>query len=213
MRIDCAAAMLELAAWGDSNFSAYQWLTLPSEAAIAVAQQSLLSLKAIDEDYSVTKLGQRMTGYGVEPSIAVMLDYAMATGDDESAQQALTLSALFSEADIFDHQAGIDGNLLARLEVVAYGAGNMMIHHNRLARVKHLAKQLARKIGVNWHYSSVDHGLVARLLLQAWPGRLAKKTRWRQRRILISERPGRQPGRRCAKRLGVRHRDHEQSWG
>jgi ATP-dependent helicase HrpB len=213
MRIDCAAAMLELAAWGDSNFSAYQWLTLPSEAAIAVAQQSLLSLKAIDEDYSVTKLGQRMTGYGVEPSIAVMLDYAMATGDDESAQQALTLSALFSEADIFDHQAGIDGNLLARLDVIAYGAGNMMIHHNRLARVKHLAKQLARKIGVNWHYSNVDHGLVARLLLQAWPGRLAKKTRWRQRRILISERPGRQPGRRCAKRMGVRHRDHEQSWG
>ncbi|CAH0990153.1 ATP-dependent RNA helicase HrpB [Sinobacterium norvegicum] len=175
MRIDCSSTMLELAAWGDSDFSAYRWLQQPSSAAVAVAEHSLLSIGAIDGETAVTALGERITRYGVEPRIAVMLDYAQRQDGGEVVQQALTLCAILSEADIIDQQQAGSGSLLARLEVVAFGAGPLKIHHNRLARVKHLAKQLARKVGVTWQYTHVEPAIIAELLLQAWPGRLARQ--------------------------------------
>ena len=101
LQADLTSLTLELIRWGVKNYNDVNWLTPAPKPHFEIAIQTLLSLNLIDLvelKHRITPLGSAAVGFGLHPSLAAML--LQATGDTEKPL-ACELAALLSERDIF----------------------------------------------------------------------------------------------------------------
>lgn len=98
-RVDLAATVLSLHAWGRSDVRGFGWFDPPPEAMLVAAERLLAMLGALtsDTDGQITPLGRRILSLPVHPRLAAML---LAASDQGLAREGATLAALLSEKDI-----------------------------------------------------------------------------------------------------------------
>jgi ATP-dependent helicase HrpB len=185
LETDLSPLLLELAAWGVSDTSGLAWLDPPPEAAVTVARRLLIQLSALDEGGMITPLGSAMARLPLHPRLARLLLRAEECG---CSALGCDLAALLSERDIFrpagqsvPRHAG-DSDPADRLEALAAwrkgGAGRAaaIVDATAVAAVDRTARQLMRLMpaSVQKHGDMVADDHVNRLLLAAYPDRLAR---------------------------------------
>ena len=90
---DLTAFALELACWGAPGGRGLALLDPPPEAALAVAEQTLRGLGAVDDEGRATARGRALTAVGVHPRLArALLDGAPLVGRRRAAEVVALLS-------------------------------------------------------------------------------------------------------------------------
>jgi ATP-dependent helicase HrpB len=217
---DLAPLVLELAAWGVQDPASLSWLDAPPVAGVAAAKELLFDLGAIDRNGLPTETGRRMAEFPVHPRLARMLIRGMELG---LAGAASSLAALLTERDIFRHGPGETGpvcesDLFERYEVLngRQRRPGLMFHDAAVRAVERAASQLVRLTGKSAkmrHVSSperltIENGRkldaedAARLLLAAYPDRIARQREQGSDRYLLAN--GR--GAHISQKSGVRNR-------
>ncbi len=193
---DLTGFLLELFLWGENDYSRINWLTPPPESHFDSAKKVLLNLGLIDETTKITELGRKSVALGLTPRLAAIL--LQAKGETEKGI-ACELAALLSAREIFLHQTGTDivDRLLALQEykvnrkaalkdfpIERESVESTLVHVRSLRTLL----QLGQKIPV----FSLDqlHDLSGRLLLFAYPDRLAKQRAKNDNRYLLANGKG-----------------------
>jgi ATP-dependent helicase HrpB len=97
-RVDLAGAMLELYAWGETDFLELPWLELPRDDSIESAKRLLERLGAIHENH-ITPMGRSLVQFPLHPRLSRIVVEATRAG---CLEQACLLAAMLSERDPFD---------------------------------------------------------------------------------------------------------------
>ncbi|HSW63535.1 MAG TPA: ATP-dependent helicase HrpB [Dissulfurispiraceae bacterium] len=191
---DLAPLVLELAVWGIKDPLQLRWLDLPQQAAWESARQLLFDLDALDSAGYATKTGKAMAGLPLHPRLARLLMYAV---EMKVPKLGADLAALLSERDILRRPAGradvCEPDITERLRAFAsWHAGGEQrsdIDSFALRVVDRTIRQLCRLLRVSAEYADAahDHNMIARLLLAAYPDRLAKKRDDGEGRFLLAQ--------------------------
>jgi len=207
---DLSPLMLELAVWGTTDPLSLSWLDPPPEAGVTAARRLLQELGALDGKGLVTDVGRKMACFPVHPRLARMLIRGKEMG---LAEAASCMAALISERDIFRYRPGevapvCESDLLERYEALR-GRTRPTSGHvqgTAMAAVERTAAQLARLagVGVSKALSGTGPGPedTARLLMAAYPDRIARQREGEKDRYLLAG--GR--GARLSGKSGVRDR-------
>ncbi|WP_303900851.1 ATP-dependent helicase HrpB [Thiohalomonas denitrificans] len=187
---DLAPLALELAAWGVRQTTDLPWVDSPPAAALQQARDLLGELGALDREGRITPLGREMVGLPVHPRLSRMMLIAKVEG---RAALACDLAALLSERDLLRGAAGRgSSDLTARLEaLVAYrhdggAAARLRDADPGACRVvDRIAGQWRRTLGAGKTVDG-DTREVGRLLLLAYPERLAQRRSGREARFVLS---------------------------
>lgn len=180
LETDLSPLLLELAAWGTTDPKELLWLDPPPEGATAVASKLLGELGAIDASGKITASGREMARLPLHPRLAGMLLYAGKTG---CIATACDLAALLSERDIVPRMHG--GNhgaerldLTERLELLRKwrltGHTDAVIDNAAVKTVVRVADQLLRIFSISPAKTDTDPEQIKRLLLIAYPDRVAR---------------------------------------
>ena len=176
---DLSGVALELALWGVNDPLVLPWLDPPPAAAYAEARRLLRSLGALTGQFAVTPIGRRMGGLGVHPRLSRLL---LAGEDGGYAGAAASCCALLAERDLLPRRFGrklrvkSDNDLFDRYEALVGwrdGARDGEVDPAAVAAVERLARQLFRNTRKNQDRPGFDAGVAGRLLLTAYPDRLA----------------------------------------
>lgn len=193
---DLTSLALELAVWGIKEPSGLSWLDTPPAPAWNAAIELLKALGALDPDGSVSPAGKVMAGLPLHPRLAKLLVRAGELGFHAAGAD---LAALLSERDIIRRQESgrmiYDSNpdISDRLEILRQWrkgeeGGGMDIWAVR--NVDRIAKQLLHLAPVTRGKPATltnDNELISRLLLCAFPDRIAKKRAEEDGRFVISQ--------------------------
>ncbi len=127
-RVDLAATILELHAWGKSDVRAFGWYEAPDEQALQSAEDLLTMLGAIDPAGKITAIGQTLALLPVHPRLGRLMVAAVRAG---MLREGALLAALISEKDIVrgqwadrnslaagQHRLAGSSDLLARLTML-----------------------------------------------------------------------------------------------
>lgn len=122
-RVDLAAPVLQLMAWGESDPAAFGWFEAPSSEALDTAREQLDRLGATDA-HGVSAEGRRLARLPVHPRLARLLSEGHRRGVTDDAALA---AAILSERDPLRPERGPDAtpptpsfsDLLDRVEAVA----------------------------------------------------------------------------------------------
>ncbi len=183
---DLAPLVLELASWGETEPQRLSWLDPPSSSRVDKAKRLLKDLRALDAADKITEIGQKMLRFPVPPRMARLIVTAEA---ENQGALACELAALLSERDLTGpgtatHASNCD--LISRwyrlhAEPATPGARS----------VRRVAEHLKRVIGatgtVRW---PADHQIVQRLLISAWPDRVARQRQAGSDRYLMTDGSG-----------------------
>lgn len=178
---DLSALVLDLLIWGAGNYDSINWLTPPPRPHFDAAQIILLSLGLVDTDHKVTAFGESAAKIGLTPRLAVMLLWAQ--GEVERGI-ALELAALLADRDIFYQYRGVDitDRLLALQDYKENRRQAMHLHPLKQGATEQLltsAAMFKRQLRINSKtklYTLAQlQSVVGKLLLQAYPDRLAKR--------------------------------------
>lgn len=101
LRVDLCGAILQLLCWGETDMTAFPWLTPPRESAVAQAFEVLSLLGAIS-DRTVTPLGRQLNSLPLQPRLARLLVEGQQLG---IARTAALAAAILSERDVFDRRS------------------------------------------------------------------------------------------------------------
>jgi ATP-dependent helicase HrpB len=178
---DLANLILDLLAWGLTDYTTINWLTPPPLAHFEAAKQLLHFLGLINESGKITPLGTKASKLGLNPRLATMLLKAQ-----NSLEKGLAceLSALLSESDIFYAKCGVDiiERLLALQEYKVQKKLALQSWPLKGAAVEQIlstVRSLKNSLNISSNtpvYSLTNlHNYVGKLLLLAYPDRLAKK--------------------------------------
>lgn len=177
---DLTALVLDLAAWGVTDFADANWLTPPPKLHFEVACQLNCKLGLLDASNKINKLGRRASQLGVEPRLASML---LKCSSQVEKAIACVLSALLCERDIITNSASADITERTLLffdylaDRAAFKAGNR-VNIGTLEQVIILAKSFAKSVGLPSLGKAPSllelQTHIGRLLLTAYPDRLAK---------------------------------------
>jgi len=207
---DLSALVLELAVWGVREPASLAWLDPPPAAAVAGARELLCNLGALDKDGRATESGRQMAELPVHPRIARML---LRGREMAAVGPAAVLGALLAERDIFRYGPGeiaplCESDLLERYEAVTdrRQRGDNRVQSGAVRAVDRTAAQLLRLMG-NKHSGAArvfadNRDAAARLLLAAYPDRVARQREEQSERYLLAN--GR--GVRLSRKSGVRNR-------
>jgi len=183
---DLANLILDLLAWGLTDYQTINWLTPPPSAHFESAKQLLTSLGLVSDGKvsdgaKITTLGAKASKLGLHPRLSTMLLQArspLETG------MACELSALLSENDIFYNRSGVDTieRLIALQDYKSHKKMALQswplkgaIAEQVLSTTKTLKNNLNISTQVT-KYSLTDlQDHVGKLLLLAYPDRLAKR--------------------------------------
>lgn len=177
---DLAPLALELAAAGFPDPTELRWLDAPPPAAVLQGRELLTLLGALDDDGKLTPHGRAMAALGTHPRLAHLLlrarEHSVA-----SAHRAANLAALLEERDILRGDGGPPpADITLRLDVLertsdAAAIGAATVDRNGLSRVRDLAQEWCRRLGVAAQgdpQRAEDAGL---LLALAYPDRVAQR--------------------------------------
>jgi ATP-dependent helicase HrpB len=199
-RVDLAAPVLQLLAWGESDLSAFGWLEAPDPPALAAAMLLLRRLQAVD-GHGVTPDGRIMARLPVHPRLARLLLAGHRRGQP---RDAALLAALLAERDPFPRRSAevprtSRSDLLDRLDDLERfarpgaerGAGEADLHRSQRSRVHFVLRardqlvELARReLGATPRPAASAGSGTARggrddvlleALLAAYPDRLARR--------------------------------------
>ena len=180
---DLAPLVLELAVSGVKDPQTLAWLDVPPAAAWSAGLQLLVDLGALDHSGSVTPVGRAMARFPLHPRLSRLLMRSQELG---CVNLGIELAAILSERDLVRKNAaagiGKEPDVAERIEMLRQwrngkeaGAG---ADPAALRAVDRTAKQLQRMLSDTRNNSlqrGVDHALLSRLLLAAYPDRIAKR--------------------------------------
>jgi ATP-dependent helicase HrpB len=167
-QVDLAGLELELALWGAGGL---RFLDEPPAAARASATALLTELHALDDDGTITPLGEMMAGLPVHPRLARMVVV------DRSASACL-VATLVDERDVFRGRPDdLPADLARRVEVVAGLRHHDAADRSAARRLRERAADLARRAGVAFDVDTIDPERTGTVLLLGYPDRLAGRRR------------------------------------
>ncbi|KAA0895273.1 ATP-dependent helicase HrpB [Oryzomonas rubra] len=181
---DLSPLVLELAAWGVHDPKDLAWLDPPPAASLAVGRQLLAALGAVDSQGRITPQGRSMMRLPLHPRLSRLLLRAQELG---CAQLGCDLAALVSERDIFRTAGGEraprvgPSDIVERLECLHAwrkgGSGGERADAASLKAVERVSRQLERllKPAAGKERPGDADEATARLLLAAYPDRLARR--------------------------------------
>lgn len=176
---DLSNLVLELSGWGVPNYDDVNWLTPPPKKHFVVACDLNFKLGLIDNSHKITSLGKKVLSLGVGSRLGAMLTSC------ETENETLTaciLAALLSEKDIL---LNADNSDLTERFIVIYesfivkkSSEASNINKSVLKQVIKLMKSFSNALNVTLvpHNATLAElqSLIGKLLLKAYPDRLAK---------------------------------------
>jgi len=180
---DLSSLVLDLAAWGVQDPGLLSWLDPPPPASFRAARDLLKDLDALDATGSITPVGQAMARLPLHPRLGRLL---LQAAELHCPSLGADLAALLSERDIIRHSrssfpqttGGIDlGDRLGllrqwRQDKILSGKADLWA----LRTVDATSQQLRRLMGKTHDAAGGDTGgMIPRLLLCAFPDRIAKR--------------------------------------
>src|SRR5512133_2549122 len=181
---DLSPLLLELSAWGVNDPASLAWLDPPPAPSLAVARQLLVELAALDPAGRITPLGSAMASLPLHPRLARLLLRSQEIG---CPGLGCDLAALLSERDIVRRTAPGSGgggrniDVCERLELLREwrisGRSDAAADIGALKNVERVSRQLLRLLGTDTRKNEArsDVALVLRLLLAAYPDRVARQ--------------------------------------
>ena len=167
--VDLAGLALELAAWG-TPADDLRFLTPPPPKAMRAALDLLVDLDALD-DGRLTDTGRQMLGLPVHPRLARMLV-------DERSPLGCALAVLVDERDVLRGRPDDrPSDLGLRIRLVAGRGGHDQADRRAIELVRRRARDLARRIGIDFDPDLIDPDRAGLALLWAFPDRLARRRR------------------------------------
>jgi len=192
---DLSPLVLELAAWGVADPGGLAWLDPPPAAALAVATRLLGDLGALNTAGRITLLGRSMARLPLHPRLARLLERSRELGCPELG---CALAALLSERDVVRRSAAVghdrgrtlDVNDRMRLlrEWCMTGCADSGADSAALRTVERVFRQLKHSVGISTQASldAADAAGISRLLLAAYPDRVARRRDGETQRYLLA---------------------------
>lgn len=177
---DLSPLALELARWGVPGAEALAWLDPPPDGALAGARGLLRELGALDGGDRLTARGEAMAALPAHPRIAALLNRAEEMG---CLPLACDLAALLEERDPLrtgqaDPQV-TDSDLLPRLEALRASRCRQPLPAGAdPAACRAVARGAAawrKRMRAEEETIDIDGRMLARLLLAAYPDRVARR--------------------------------------
>jgi len=192
---DLSSLVLELGMWGVKDPAELSWLDPPPAPAWESAKRLLFDLGALDSTGGVTPAGRSMARLPLHPRLARLLQGAAELG---FTHLGADLSALLSERDIFRRtpsgsRVQAQGlGLSERLDVLRQWRKSKEEAADTdpwaLRAVDRASQQLLRLMGKDSRTSGEVPGtILPRLLLRAFPDRIAKRRGEGEGRFLLSQ--------------------------
>jgi ATP-dependent helicase HrpB len=179
LQADLSALALNLAQWGVREPTDLAWLDPPSAGSFQAAVALLRRLGAVDGQGAITPLGRRMAALPLHPRLARMVLDGVAEGQ---GPLGCAMAALLSERDPLYGRA--DGDFRRRLDWLQSRQG-------AAGRIAATAAALRCRLDLaDAVFSSEDAG---RLLVRAYPDRLAERRGAAGRFLLVNGRGGAVP--------------------
>jgi ATP-dependent helicase HrpB len=181
---DLSPLILELAVWGAQNPTDLSWLSPPPEAAWESGRQLLMDLGALDSEGSVTPVGRSMARLPLHPRLGRLSLRAVELG---CPRLGADLAALLSERDILRREApgfmaSAEGSDLGgRLDLLGQWRKQKEVARGvdpwALRAVDRVSEQLLRLVdgGDSRSCREDPSAAIPRLLLRAFPDRVAKR--------------------------------------
>lgn len=168
LEADLSPIILEIAAWGSNTPMDLPWLTTPPARHVADAVQLLTMLGALDPEGRITPLGRRMATLPCHPRIANML---LSASDGKQRALASDIAAIIEEKDPLndDNDADINTRIIHLRDHRKSG------RQGRWSRIMQIASQYRRMTGCAEDNSIPDIGDTGRLIISAYPERIAQK--------------------------------------
>ena len=164
---DLAPTVLSIAAWGENQPGRLPWLTPPSPAHLAQAQELLRVLGAFDDTNRLTSHGRELAALPCHPRIASML---LKAGTPALKALAADIAALLEEKDPLDEpSAALELRLRALRSVRSGRSGS-----GRWGRILRIAEEYRRIVRVGEDNTMPDPYEAGALLAAAFPERIAK---------------------------------------
>ncbi len=179
---DLAPFALELAAWGVKSPSDLRLLDQPAHRAFALAQDLLVKLGALSQDFNLTDHGRQVMALGMHPRIAHMVLQACENAP-EDAVLACDIAAILNDGPLFKGRRECD--LRDSLSLFHGENAKGQIAKGALHRARQTSKELQKRLGVgkNRVAGVLETG---RLLALAYPDRIAKRRSSDQPDYLLS---------------------------
>lgn len=175
--VDLCGLVLELAAWGNPDPTAYAWLTPPPETPLAQARSLLTDMGALDEQVRITAIGRKLVELPLHPRLARMVLWGQ---EQQQAGLAVLLAAMLEERDVFLRQPGKNRSVDLRPRLRAWWNWKNRIpveglHEGICHAIRRSEEQLRQKLGTpQW---DGDDSFLGGLIAQAWPERIAMQRR------------------------------------
>lgn len=164
---DLTPLMLDLAKWGEANPENLTWLTPPDKTNVRLAKELLKNLDAVDDNFSITPLGNELSKIPTHPRIAKMLLKAKKMS---LLPLAADIAAILDNRDPLGSEYGTDINL--RIEKLRQNRKENR-HNKNLDRLELYACQLRKIFNTNVDNGGFDCYDTGFLLAQAFPERIA----------------------------------------
>lgn len=171
LEADLAPLMLELFNWG-ADVNELLWITPPPSGAVAQANELLKSLDAI-EDNRITPRGKEILRLPTHPRLAHLL---MSAHSEKEKSLAADIASLIEERDPLPKETGAD--LALRIELLRKWRSGERVNADRnlLERVEKNAAAWRRILTLKVDNSVFSDSEVGRLLMEAYPERIARQT-------------------------------------
>jgi ATP-dependent helicase HrpB len=209
---DLSQLILELAAWGVTDPLRLGWLDAPPAAAQEAARRLLVELDLFDDFGRITNLGREVVSMPLHPRLGRLLLRSRELGCPALGCQ---VAALLSERDLFRSDAGSNqpptssSDIADRLEALkswrSSGRNDHRMDPSAVKNVERVVSQLRRLMTVSATEDDVagNDDRISRLLLAAYPDRLARRRASGGGYLLASGR-----GARISERCAVRAADY-----
>lgn len=173
---DLCPLMLELAAWGVTDFSQLPWMTSPPKGSIAQAVDLLRALEAVDAQGRITPTGRAMAKLAAHPRLARVL---LTPEHDSQRALACELAAILESPDVINRNHAEGADLVNRLEVLhrwRQDGKRAGAHVNQRAcrAAQRAMEQFARQLKLS-RQATGDIQETGRLLLAGYPDRLGRR--------------------------------------
>ncbi len=189
---DLTNLLLELAVWGQTDYNDINWLTAPPKSNYDTAKQVLISLGLLNESGKVTDLGNKASKFGLEPRLATML---LSVTEELEQGIACDLAALLSAGDIFygNRDTDIVERLVALQDYKSDRKAALKSYPIKQATIEQVLvsiRSLKSRLKISTKHSNFTltqlQQCVGRLLLVAYPERLAKRRSENSGRYLLA---------------------------
>lgn len=176
METDLAPLILETADWGVSSPDQLTWLTQPPTASVVQGTTVLQNLDLLDERGHITEHGRATNQFAMHPRLARMV---LMFKDSNFCDTAALIAALLEHDDLLSRQ---EADFSERVQLFKDWTRNHASpgNHGLIKRIfddcRRILRTLDKEISAP-HELHINVHVVGRLLLAAYPDRLAKRTR------------------------------------